>query len=67
MKRWLGLLAGAGIGALAAMGPALACSIPLPKMTPADVEQADVAFVGTVRGIEERGVEILDAWPGVMA
>jgi len=67
MKRWLGLLAGAGIGVFAAMGPALACLIPLPKMTPADVEQAGVAFVGTVKGIEERGVEILDAWPELMA
>jgi hypothetical protein len=67
MKRWFGLVAGAGLAIFVTMGQVLACSIPLPKMTPTDVERSAVAFVGTVKAIEERDVEILDKWPEVMA
>jgi hypothetical protein len=67
IEKYLTLLAGVGIVVLAAMGPALACTIPLPKMTREDVENASVAFVGTVKSIGERGVEILDHWPGMRA
>lgn len=67
MKRQAGFLAAMGLAVLAAMGPAVACTIPLPKMTPEDVEKADVAFVGTVQSIGERGVEVLDRWPELMA
>jgi len=36
-------------------------------MTPEDVENAKVAFVGTVKSIAERGVEVLDNWPSLFA
>ena len=66
MKRHLGLLAGV-CAIIVATGPTLACTIPLPKMTPKDVDNAQVAFVGTVKSIGERSVEILDNWPRLMA
>lgn len=57
----------AAIVALTSVQPALACAVPLPKMTPAELAGAGVAFVGTVVSIEPREEEILEGWPDFMA